>query len=64
MERVRFSRFEREESIEERFVKGLERMRIWESRHAKDTGEVYVEVEDYDPVLKAHCDRNGPDRRD
>jgi hypothetical protein len=46
---------EETERIEERFVKGLERMRIWEFGHAAETGAVYQDAEDYDPVLKSHC---------
>jgi hypothetical protein len=52
------SRFHETESIEERFVKRLERMRIWEHGHARETGAVYQDQEDYDPVLKSHCDRS------
>jgi hypothetical protein len=51
---------EKTESTEERFVKRLERTRIWEFRHAAQTGRAYQNVEDYDPVLKSHCDRTVP----
>ena len=55
-ERTRLkSRVHETESIEERFVKRLERMRIWEFGHAAETGAVYVTEEDYDAVLKSHC---------
>ncbi len=51
---------ENKESIETRFVKQLERMRIWEYGHASQTGRAYQNTEDYDPVLKSHCDREAP----
>jgi len=51
---------ENTESTEERFVKRLERMRIWEHGHAAQNGRAYQSVEDYDPVLKFHCDRTSP----
>lgn len=42
-------------SIEDRLIKHLEQMRIWEYGHASRVGHAYQNVEDYNPVLTSHC---------